>query len=343
MKPRMRRLLRYDIVTFPADFTLQVLYQKWNDGDITIPKFQRSFVWDVPRASRLIESIMMGLPVPPIFLYLDGKNKYLVIDGMQRLTSVFSFMRGSFDANHSPNRPFALKGINDKSRWHGKTLEEFDDADRRELKNYVLRAMIIKQIRPENDNTSIYHIFQRLNTGGMMLLDQEVRNCVYAGDFNDLLIRLNQHDGWRNILGKRKEDPRKRDVGYLLRCISLLHNSKKYKKPMRDFLSRFMAEKKNPPNEYIESQERLFKKTCDVIIEKLGNKPFHRKKTLSPSVLDSVFVAFARHPNSCPPDIQDRFNLLLEDSAYSTAVSGATTDPDSIKKRLARANEILFG
>ena len=335
--------LHYDITAYPADFTLEVLYQKWNNGDILIPEFQRGFVWDIPRASRLIESIMMGLPVPPLFFYVDEQKRYLVIDGLQRLKSIFSFMGGFWEGpSPSSKRPFAMKGFNPQNPLYGKTFEDFTAKDQRELKNYVLRTIIVQQLNP-NDSTSIYHIFQRLNTGGMTLSDQEVRNCVYAGEFNDMLARLNKHGGWRKILGKEKEDNRKKDTGYALRCISLLHNHKKYKKPMRNFLSEFMFDHRNPSPQYIKTEEDLFKKTCDAIVKELGEKPFHPVRSLSPSMLDSIFVAFAQHPDRIPNDIRERFHCLLKNEYYIRAVSSSTTDPDAVRKRLELADAVLFG
>ena len=235
--------LHYELSIYPADFTLDGLYRKWKDEDIILPKFQRRFVWDIKRSSRLIESVMMGLPVPPIFFHLREDNKFEVIDGMQRLKSIFFFMDGIFSStgNTGGKHIFSIKGINPESKLCGKTFENFDDIDRRKFRNYVLRATVIKQLNPSKDVTSIYHIFERLNTGGMTLRDQEVRNCVYDGKLNDLLIELNKYESWRKILGKDKEDKRQKDVGYVLRCLSLFHNHKQYKKPIRDFLFRIHA------------------------------------------------------------------------------------------------------
>lgn len=233
--------LQYDLSTYPADFTLEVFYQKWKNDDIIIPKFQRGYVWDIKRASRLVESIMMGLPIPPVFLYLNENNQFLVIDGRQRLQSIFYFMGGFFEkGDHKIKKIFKLHGINSKSQLAGKTYEEFDDSNRRHFKDYVLRSTIIRQLNPKNDSTSIYHIFERLNTGGMLLLDQEVRNCIYGGKLNDLLLDLNKDESWRKILGSDKPHNRQKDVGYVLRCVALFQNHQQYKKPMRDFLSSFM-------------------------------------------------------------------------------------------------------
>ena len=113
-------------------------------------------------------------------------------------------------------------------------------------------------------------------------------------------------------MGKEKEDGRKKDIGYALRCISLLHNHKKYKKPMRNFLTEFMSKHKNSLPQSIETEEELFKKTCDAIVKELGEKPFHPVKSLSPSMLDSIFVAFAQHHDRIPNNIRERFDCLLK-------------------------------
>jgi hypothetical protein len=231
--------LEYDISVFPADFTLEVLYQKWNNKEIVIPKFQRSYVWKLKQASRLIESFMMGLPIPPVFFYIGSDQKYLVIDGRQRLETVFYFFDGYFGSSDERGRrkEFKLEEINPQSRWFHKKFTDFEESDQRKLKNTVLRAIVIRQLQPEKEDTSVYHIFERLNTGGTILKDQEVRNCVYSGKFNDLLLELNEYPAWRQILGYRKLDARQKDVQLILRCLALHERSEKYEVPMKDFLS----------------------------------------------------------------------------------------------------------
>ena len=336
--------LHYNITTYSADYTIEVLHQKYVNDDLTIPKFQRKFVWDIKRSSRLIESIMMGLPIPPIFVSTDINNKYLVIDGMQRLKSIFDFISGSFTGGGRTNkkRVFRLQGINSKNSLSLKTYDDFNGPDKRKFKNCVIRTIVVQQRDPKNDFTSIYHIFQRLNTGGMTLLDQEVRNCVYRGKFNELLLQLNEYSSWRKILGKNEPDYRKRDVGYLLRCISLYHDHYNYKKPMRDFLTAFMGTNRNPSPQWLIREECLFKETCDRIVESLGEKPFHPRKALNPSILDSVFAAFARHPDDCLESIKDKFTILRENHAYKKAVSDATTDADVVSRRFKLADSVLF-
>lgn len=336
--------LNYDLSIYPTDFTLEVLYQKWQNKDITIPKFQRGFVWKIGQSSRLIESIMMGLPIPPIFLHIQDDGTSRVIDGRQRLESIFYFMSGHFKGTgqSSKQRIFRLEGINHDNHLYNKTYDEFDESDKRKFKNYVLRAIMIKQLNPKNNSTSIYHIFERLNTGGTTLQDQEVRNCVYEGELNDLLLNLNQYSGWRKILGKPKADSRQKDVGFILRYMALFHNYKNYKKPMKDFLSKFMDDNKDPTKDFLQEEEYRFKKTCDKLIEILGEKPFHPNRTMSPSMFDSIFCAFARNVDNCSSNIKQKFSILMNNLEFKKVISDATTDPDVVTRRLELAEDILF-
>lgn len=336
--------LKYDISIFPADYTLEVLYQKWNNEEIVIPKFQRGFVWTITQASRLIESFMMGLPIPPVFFYIQPDEKYLVIDGRQRLESIFYFFNGVFREPDASNKQtiFKLEGINGKNPLYKKRFQDFEESDKRRLKNSILRVILVKQLRP-NDGTSIYHIFERLNTGGTSLIDQEVRNCVYAGKLNDLLLELNSYEKWRLVLGKPKTDARQNDVQLILRYLALYYNEAKYQKPMKDFLSEFMSERKNPSEDFINEVRMRFKNTCDLLVQHLGERPFNPKGPLNPSVFDSIFVVFSRHLNSIPNDIHDRFKTLRDDVNFKNLTSKATTDHEVVHNRITVAETILFG
>lgn len=337
--------LKYDVFIIPADFTLEVLDKKLSDEEIIIPKFQRGFVWNISQASRLIESFMMGLPVPPIFLYIQPDQKYLVIDGRQRLQTISYFFKGIFGEADESNklREFKLEGINSKSPWYKKTFSEFDEADQRKLKNQVLRSIVVRQIHPSDENTSIYHIFERLNTGGMPLQDQEVRNCVYAGKLNDLLLDLNKYPSWRKILGKSKIDTRQKDVKLILRYMSLFHRSSDYEKPMKEFLNQFMDKNKNPSDKFLTDEATRFRHTCDILVKHLGERPFNPKGPLNPSVFDSIFIAFAKHLDSIPRDTPDRLKKLRDNQEFQKLTSDATTDAEVVIKRLKLAEEILFG
>jgi len=338
--------VRYELFTFPADFTLEVLHQKWKNNEIVIPPTQRGFVWTQYQASRLIESFLLGLPVPSIFLYVErGTEKYLVVDGQQRLRSIFYFFEGSFGEEKFGKRTvfrLTLPGVapSKPHPWNSKTFSDLRDEDALKLKNSILRAFIMKQVLPEDD-TSIYHVFERLNTGGTSLTPQEVRNAVYAGDFNDMLHELNDEEAWREILGKPKPDPRLKDIELILRFLALYKAGDKYEKPLKSFLTDFMRDhKRGQINDELRS---VFESTSESVRKTLGARPFHLRAGLNAPVFDAVFVAFARHNGPLPNDVEDRYRRLRGDADFEKWTGRATTDAESVKKRIELARKHLFG
>jgi uncharacterized protein with ParB-like and HNH nuclease domain len=338
----------YDILTYPADFTLEVLVGKWQKGEIKNPKLQRRFVWNQIRASKLIESFLMGLPVPPIFLYLDRDNKLLVVDGHQRLASIAYFYSGEFGERKTGVTPvpFELIGLDEKSPYLLATYEKLkleNDAAYQKLNNSVMRSFVVKQIDPQDD-TSIFQIFERLNTGGVFLRPQEIRNCIYEGPFNTALNALNKYDSWRKIFGSTFEDKRKRDAELILRFFALFHKSP-YKRPMKKFLNDFMEEHRRATPEELEILEDLFKQTTDAVLRALGPKPFNLTTGMNAAVYDATFVAFARNLNNVTAHhkLREKFEELKGNKTFLKLVSQHTTDEDNVPKRIRKANRALFG
>jgi uncharacterized protein with ParB-like and HNH nuclease domain len=306
----------------------------------------------------------MGLPVPPVFFYQDkNTNKLLVVDGHQRLRSIVDFFSGEFgDDNARGEKPsFTLIGLDEKSPFLDATYESLqkkhNEAAYNKLNNSVLRSFVIKQINP-HDNTSIFQIFERLNTGGVILQGQEIRNCIYEGPFNDTLSgrdrknSLNKYKPWRKIFGSAAEDKRQRDVELILRFLALFYNLDAYEKPMKKFLNDFMRDNRRATGERLEEFKTVFRKTCDAVVEYLGEKPFHIHAGLNAAVYDSVFTAFATNldvlankyvTKSSRSQLKMKFELLTKNKAYLKLVSAATTDEDVIPKRIRIAKRILFG
>lgn len=337
----------FDIITYPADYTLEGLIAKFRKGNIIIPEFQRKFVWNINQASRLIESFLLGLPVPSIFLYMEpDTNNHLVIDGQQRLVSIAYYMEGFFGESVKGKRTvFRLKGLNEGSPYFDKTyqdLEETDEAAFNRLNDAVLRAFVVKQLHPKG-HASIYHIFERLNTGGTQLVGQEIRNCVFHGAFNDLLWELNSDNKWREIFGKPDPDKRQRDIELILRFLALYYEGATYSKPMKTFLSEFMSENRKGQRFPLDECRTLFINTAESIHNHLGSKPFHIKAGLNAAMFDCVFVAFAKHIDSIPKGISDRYSTLVKDPELNTLISSATTDEEVVDNRLRSAEQLLFG
>lgn len=332
----------YNIVTYPADYTLEVLFNMWRKDEIIVPPFQRDFVWKQTQSSRLIESFLAGLPVPAIFLYRDeATNTHLVIDGQQRLSSIFYYLNGYFGPETQGKRPvFRLKGLSPDSEFHEKTFCELSATAQRGLQNSVLRAFIVRQLDPD-DATSIYHIFARLNTGGTMLRNQEVRNCVYHGQFSALLDRLNELPEWRRIFGRKAPDARRRDTELILRFLAL-QDTTAYKKPMKDFLSRFMKKNQNPADGVLRRIESVFTSTCTEIVSTLGERPFHVRSGLNAAVFDAVMRAFSRNLSRIPEDVRSRYLLLVGDDGFDACTRSHTTDVEVVLSRLDQAEQVLF-
>lgn len=300
-------------------------------------------MWKQVQASKLVESFLIGLPVPAVFFYTERKTQYFfVIDGQQRLKSIFYFFEGYFgEEEQDQRRVFRLTGLSPESKFDGKTFDELRDEDKRKLKNAVLRAFVVQQLDPADD-TSMYHIFERLNTGGTLLTNQEIRNCVYHGPFIEFLDEINRFPAWREVLGKPLPDTRKKDVELLVRFFAMRDVSA-YSKPMKDFLSKFMKKNRDASPETLDVSRELFQQTCIQVLEALGPKPFHIKAGLNAAVFDAVMVAFSNHLDSVPEDIQSRYDRLINDADFDTNIRQATTDIDTIKQRFRQAESVLFG
>ena len=331
----------YEIDYYPSDLTLKGYYDKWYAKHLLIPRFQREYVWDQVRASKLIESFLLGLPVPGVFLYRDEKTKNLqVIDGQQRIMSVIRFFDGTFD-----QRPFRLKNVN--KRWQDKTFQELTESEQFELHDSVLRATIVRQLDPE-DNSSLYHVFERLNTGGVGLNTMEVRKCLYSGWFLSLLEELNRVPDWRKIVGRPVPDRRLRDLELILRFVAMQECWERYEKPMKTFINKFMAKKQNlPPEQQHIMGDRIrtiFERTCSDVVRYLGEKPFHRQPaTLNPSLLDSVMVTVAAARDQGITVARTGYDTLLIDQEYiDAAITRSTSDTAMVRKRFQRARQVML-
>lgn len=337
-------LVEYDITAYPSDFTLSGLVGMWKNKDITIPDFQREFVWTIKQSSLLIESFLIGLPVPPIFFYIDDENKNLVVDGQQRILSIIFFFEGYFGReNAKGNRQtFRLTGLNEKSPFHNKKFSELDIREKRKLENSVLRAINIRQLSPKEENTSVYHIFERLNTGGTPLSSQEIRNCVFRGEFLSKLKILNKDKNWRTIIGKKNADKHQKDVELILRVFGLSNHLNEYEKPMKEFLNKVARKYKNLNSPKVEKFINDFKSTTELINKKLRQKPFSVRGPLNTSIFDSIFCTILNNLKLVPENLQERYEKLLLDEKFVEYTSLATTDAKIVKDRFAYVKRTLI-
>lgn len=335
--------VRYSITSYGVDFDVEGIVRRMRNRDIAIPTFQRSYVWNIAEASRFIESLLLGLPVPGIFLSADHESKQLlVIDGQQRLKSLEYFYLERFvkGGDADSERVFRLAKV--QPDYEGLTYSELEQDARRTLDNSVIHATVIRQESPAGDDTSLFHIFERLNTGGRRLVPQEIRTAIYQGDLIDLLSALNRFEPWRLIFGKPSH--RLKDEELILRFFALLEDRGSYAAPMTEFLSKFAKRRRFLEAAEEESMELIFKQTILLIYEEIGARAFRIGKTLNAAVFDSVMIAVAdgmRKPGWSGRELLHRYNDLLTDTEYQAAVSKATANEKTVAKRLEIAEKYL--
>jgi hypothetical protein len=327
----------YSITSYGADYTVDGLVKRVRDGNIYVPSFQRGYVWRLKDAARFVESLLLGLPVPGIFLSKEeDTQKLLVIDGQQRLLSLLYFYDGIFIPT---GKVFKLEGVQEK--FKGVTYKTLKDEDRRRLDDSILHATVVKQDQPSDDESSIYHIFERLNTGGMRLAAQEIRASIYHGEFSELLKEFNGQREWREIYGATSNTMRDQEL--ILRFFALFFNSRDYKRPMSSFLNSYMGKNRhlnvNPVNELRDT----FVNTIGIIRKCIGTPAFKPKRALNAAVFDAVMVGVARRLvsgriNNCM-DLKQRYELLLTNNEFITASEKATADEENVNTRISLATQ----
>ncbi|MFQ5741574.1 MAG: DUF262 domain-containing protein [Acidobacteriota bacterium] len=165
------------ISTQPYDLSLQTLKEKWDQKELVVPEMQREYVWDVGRASRLIESLLLNIPVPPIYFAERPDAVLEVVDGHQRVSSIVRYL----------NNEFALSGLGILSEYLRLRFHKLPEKEQRYLKSRSLRAVVIG--RDSHPNMK-FEVFERLNTGGIALNAQELRNSLFRGSLNQMIRRL---------------------------------------------------------------------------------------------------------------------------------------------------------
>ncbi|MGC4233076.1 MAG: DUF262 domain-containing protein [Niabella sp.] len=329
--------VKYDISTYGADYTVDSLVKRLQKGDIFIPDFQRDYVWNQSEASRLIESLLLGLPIPGVFLARESEtNKLLIIDGQQRLKSLQFFYEGFFNPkdNQKTRRIFKLTKV--QKHFEGLTYETLEENDRIKLDDSIVHATIVKQEAPDDENTSIYHVFERLNNGGKKLTPQEIRTAIYYGKLNDLIEELNSYKDWRDMFGP--ENARLKDKELILRFFAVFNRPLKYSKPMVEFLNKFNKKYRNPNDEFLNENSRIFKETISFIKNSIGKSAFRPEGVLSVSAFEAITVGIAKTikakgSNPDPDRFKEVHQKLLKDTDFLKSITAATSDDAVFKER----------
>lgn len=334
----------FSISSFGADYTVDGLIKRLEKGQIVVPQFQRRYVWDIKKASRFIESLIIGLPVPGIFLSRDAieskKDKtevansiipHLIIDGQQRLLSLQKFYKGLFG-----EKKFRLTGVCDE--LNGKSYDELTPVDQGRLDDAIIHATIIKQEAPDKDNSSIYMVFERLNTGGMLLQPQEIRACIYHGEFNNLLNKLIKTPAWRSLF--KKENPRMKEQEMILRFYALFFKHSEYKKGLKHLLNSFMYSNKDLQLYSAEYLEKLFVQSITLIVDAKGSDAFKRGTVVNAALFDSIMIGVAKRlqiSGISVEECREKYDSLMVDTVFIDSTTNSTADEKPLKERIRMA------
>ncbi|WP_186313579.1 DUF262 domain-containing protein [Paenarthrobacter nicotinovorans] len=316
------------LVTQPYDLGVKGIVDDIDQGRISLNiEYQRQYIWDRGKASRLIESLLLNVPIPVCYFAEDDAGVYEVIDGLQRLTTIADYLRGEF----------ALTGLPVLKELDGKKHGDLAPRDRRRLENRTIRCIVIT----EDSHPDIkFDVFERLNTGAAMLTAQELRNSVYRGPYNDSLKRIAEDESFTNMLGS-SGSKRMELEELLLRFFALMADLQGYKPPLRQFLNTHMRQNRQTPAD--PQLVQLFKASCETVSDVLGSAPFRvpgSKNVLNKAMFDAVMVPVARADQQALREHAAEFKALMEilpqEERFITAIGRATADKQRMLYRVGR-------
>lgn len=340
----------YEITSYGADYDIEGLVRRMGKSDIVVPSFdpsnpgvevnafQRDFVWRKPQMSRFIESLLLGLPVPGVFLVKDRDNRLLVLDGQQRLRTLKMFYDGFIE-----ERVFRLTGVQEP--FEGLTYKELRPEDRRRLDDSIIHATILRDESTSGSQNAVYSIYERLNTGGSPLQPQEIRIALYEGDFLRGIARLNEDESWRELYGPRSN--RFRDHELILRVFALYEWQAQYRKPLKTFLNDYLGDHRDMTVTADDGLGGLFIEAIRAIEGAIGKRAFRPERALNVAFADSVIVGVMRRLATGAlfgdGEIESAYKALVEDGDYVSATTVRTSDDEYVNLRLDKATAAFAG
>jgi 5-methylcytosine-specific restriction endonuclease McrA len=245
-----------------SDWTISALRDKLDRGQLDLqPKFQREYVWSTrpELPSRLIESLLLEIPIPPIYFGKVTEGRLEVIDGQQRLTTLVNFV----------SNKFPLRKLHRISSLNHKFFKDLTKPQQEKILDTPIRSIVIDS----GANTELrYEVFERLNRGSMILNEQELRNCVYRGPFNDLLADLELEPHWRKAKGGNTPEPRFKEREMILRFFAFASRLPNYTGNLKRFLNEYMGQYAPREEQGLKVHAALFKQTMQNIYAVFGDK-----------------------------------------------------------------------
>lgn len=330
----------YEVDVLEERFSISDLVAKLDAGRIQVPPFQRYEVWDLKRRSQFIESILLLYPLPPFFMNRDRRSRHLIIDGLQRMSSIYRFRKDEF----------ALVGLERLTWLNGSAFSELPEELQARIED---RQMICWVLKPNVPQTVVYDIFYRINTGGVPLSRQEIRNALNQGPGTELLRRLADWPPFRDWLGHRLNPIRMGDEEAILRCISfsLIDPATEYKGDMDPFLTGILQRLNRETPEQLVHIEATFKRIVTEARHGIGDDVFrnwfHERAKINLAIMESVYryikVAGSNWSDAGRDQLRQRYWSMLRDDAFERAIRYSTGGTGAVKTRFERAASHLRG
>ncbi|MDJ0826847.1 MAG: DUF262 domain-containing protein [Rhodobacter sp.] len=325
------------VVTQPYDIAIQSLVEQVKNDTIFLrplssrPRYQRQYVWTNPLASRLIESILLNVPVPPCYLSQNDEFELDVIDGQQRIYSLFRYLENQFPLSSLE----VLKEIS------GRRFFELDPKIQRQLKTYSLRCVLITN---ESHPEIKFDVFERLNTNTVPLNAQELRNCIYRGPLNNLLGDISGEKGFLDILGRKSPDKRLRDEELVLRFFAFeLLGLESYKTPQKHWLNDVAKLGRKINNDEVDRLKAVWELAISNVLEWFDPKDAFRRpgsravnRALFDLLMSTAKKMDASVAKSKAKKMRQLVDLMLQSEEFSDLISRAVDH----KKRTNRRFEL---
>lgn len=326
------------LITQPYDLAVSDLVNQIENKRLHLqPVYQRRYVWDNKKASKLVESLLINVPIPVCYLAEESDGTRSVIDGQQRLRSLYRYLENQFPLS-------SLEVLPELNR---KRFHQISDRQQRLIGNRTIRCIVISE---DSDPDIRFDVFERLNTGSVPLTAQELRNSVYRGSLNNLLKGLAEDERFRRCMGGRS-DTRMAFEELVLRFFALNERLEVYRPSLKRLLNVYMREHKELPDEQLDSMRDLFLNTADKAYAVYGENCFRRATrteegvqwlaTINSAVYDVVMLNLARVDATVEDltarssDIIDAtVDLMLSDEEFADAISLATGDRLRLHRRV---------
>ena len=343
------------LVIDKVDPTIESLYMKFTRQKLILqPDYQRKYVMKPQVASRLIESILLDIPLPIVYFAEEEDGSWSVIDGQQRLTSIISFVQGK---NLYDDKPFKLTSLNVMTELNRKSFSDLSNEQQEKILNTEIRSFVIKK---ESNDDIKFEIFERLNTGSTPLNEDEIRNTVYRGKYMNLLKELEGNELFDKIVNKPNFKNRMLYKGMILRFFAFYEKTYlNYKPSMKQFCNKHIKRFRNMDDEQISEYRQIFKDTISSIYSVFGENAFRRmmkeegtnnyiwaKTRINMALYDIQMYSFSRYDKEQlirhADEIRDRmYDLMINNPDFINAIEFKTSNTDMVNRRFRMWLDIM--